>query len=125
MKSVPIEACLTWTAVQEKVPWGVVILVGGGLAMAKAMEKSNMSAMITEQMLDLEILPKEAILILVTLMTTTVTQAVSNPDTASILLPVVKELVWIVHNIQLVKCHEIIKFDVLWNLLIYIYIMYS
>ena len=72
--------------------------------MAEAMEKSNMSVMIGEQMRVLEVLPKEVILILVTLMTATVTQAVSNTVTASILLPVFKELVRMLQTIQLVKC---------------------
>ena len=93
------ETCLTWKAVQEKLPWGVIIFLGGGFAMAEAMEKSNMSVMIGKQMRVLEVLPKEATLILVTLMTTTVTQAVSNSVAAAILLPVFKELV----SIQLMR----------------------
>ena len=89
----PFETCMSWKVIQEKLPWGVIILLGGGFAMAEAAEKSKMSVMIGEQMRSLEVLPKEAIVILVSLMTATVTEAASNVVTASILLPVLKELV--------------------------------
>lgn len=86
------EGCLSWDVVQSKVPWGIVLLLGGGFAMAEAADKSNMSVLIGEQLKALDVLPKEAIVFLVCLVTAVVTEAASNTATASILLPVLKEL---------------------------------
>lgn len=61
--------------------------------MAEAADKSNMSRLIGDQLKALEVLPKEVIVLLVSLMTAGVTEAASNTATASILLPVLKELV--------------------------------
>lgn len=33
-------ALLTWKVIQEKVPWGIVLLLGGGFALAKGCEVS-------------------------------------------------------------------------------------
>lgn len=85
--------CLSWDVVQAKLPWGVLLLIGGGFAMAEAAEKSKMSVLIGEQLRSLEAWPKELIVFAVTLFTASVTEAASNSGTASIMLPVMKELV--------------------------------
>ena len=54
----PYEGCLTWQVVQEKIPWGVILLLGGGFAMAEAADQSGMSQFIGEQLKALEVLPK-------------------------------------------------------------------
>ena len=42
----PVEAskgCLEWHVVQKKVPWGLVLLLGGGFAMGEASDASGLS----------------------------------------------------------------------------------
>ena len=85
--------CLSWQVVAEKVPWGIVILLGGGFAMATAAEKSGLSVVLGEQLRSLDVLPREAIVFIVCIMTAMATEAASNTATASILLPILKELV--------------------------------
>lgn len=37
----PLMPLMSWKAAVEKVPWGVVFLLGGGFAMAKASDVSH------------------------------------------------------------------------------------
>jgi sodium-dependent dicarboxylate transporter 2/3/5 len=55
-------------------PWGVLILLGGGFALSDGSDKSGLSAWIGEQLKELETLPNEVILIIVMLLTTMVTE---------------------------------------------------
>ena len=93
MKPGTNNSCLSWDVVQEKLPWGFILLLGGGYAMAEGAEKSNMSLVIGEHLKSLDKWPKELILFAVSLMTAGITEAASNTATAAILLPVLKELV--------------------------------
>ncbi|XP_063586145.1 Na(+)/citrate cotransporter-like isoform X2 [Penaeus indicus] len=85
-------ACMTWDVVQKKIPWGVVLLLGGGFAMAEASKVSGLSEWLGEQLRYFDVMPKEAIVFIVCLMTAMLTEVASNTATASILLPVLKEL---------------------------------
>lgn len=84
---------MTWDVVQKKIPWGVVLLLGGGFAMAEASKESGLSVWLGEQLQYFDVMPKEAIVFIVCLMTAMLTEVASNTATASILLPVLKELV--------------------------------
>ncbi|KAF2367835.1 Solute carrier family 13, partial [Trinorchestia longiramus] len=86
------EGCLTWKVVQEKVPWGVVLLLGGGFAIAEASDASGLSSWLGEQLTALESLPTALTVFLVCIMTAMVTEVASNTATASILMPVLKEM---------------------------------
>ncbi|KAL0277894.1 UNVERIFIED_CONTAM: hypothetical protein PYX00_005013 [Menopon gallinae] len=85
-------ALLNWKIVHEKVPWGLVLLMGGGFAMAAASQKSGLSEMLGEQLIGLQELPPIAILTVVCLSTTFVTEVSSNTAIANIVLPVLAKL---------------------------------
>ncbi|XP_042889596.1 solute carrier family 13 member 5-like isoform X6 [Penaeus japonicus] len=85
-------ACMSWDVVQKKIPWGVVLLLGGGFAMAEASKVSGLSIWLGDQLQYFNVMPKEAIVFIVCLMTAMLTEVASNTATASILLPVLKEL---------------------------------
>ncbi|XP_069169486.1 Na(+)/citrate cotransporter isoform X2 [Procambarus clarkii] len=87
-----LETCLTWEVVHEKVPWGVILLLGGGLAMAEAAKVSGLSVFLGHQLQHFVIMPKELIVFVVCLMTAMLTEVASNTATASVLLPVIKDL---------------------------------
>lgn len=88
----PSPACMNWQVVHEKIPWGVVLLLGGGFAMAEGANKSGLSAWLGDQLVAFDVMPKEAIVFVVSLMTAMLTEVASNTATASILLPVLKEM---------------------------------
>lgn len=66
---------------------------GGGFAMAAASQKSGLSEMLGEQLIGLQELPPIAILTVVCLSTTFVTEVSSNTAIANIVLPVLAKLV--------------------------------
>ncbi|XP_068207725.1 Na(+)/citrate cotransporter-like [Palaemon carinicauda] len=86
------QPCLSWAPIHEKVPWNIVLLLGGGFAIAEAAAKSGLSIWLGVQFEGLQVLPKEAIVFLVSLLTAMITEVASNTATASILLPVLKEM---------------------------------
>ncbi|KAK2715926.1 hypothetical protein QYM36_010483 [Artemia franciscana] len=81
-------ALLTWKACQERIPWGIVLLLGGGFALSDATKVSGLSEFLGSQLEGLKVLPDFAILFLVCIMVATVTEIASNTATANILLPV-------------------------------------
>uniref|UniRef100_A0A1I8IFM9 CitMHS domain-containing protein n=1 Tax=Macrostomum lignano TaxID=282301 RepID=A0A1I8IFM9_9PLAT len=83
---------LTWQAVHERLPWGIVILLGGGFALAKATKESGLSLMIGDQLKPLGALPRPLMVLIVTYCTTFITEITSNTATASILLPILVDL---------------------------------
>ncbi|XP_054709982.1 solute carrier family 13 member 2-like isoform X2 [Uloborus diversus] len=85
---------LEWRSIQQKVPWGVIILLGGGFCLAAASEKSGLSTWITEQLLSLNISSPLIVVLLLSVMTAMLTEFTSNVATANVLLPVVAELMF-------------------------------
>ncbi|XP_068207562.1 bromodomain-containing protein 8-like [Palaemon carinicauda] len=86
------EGCLTWKVVHERTPWGIILLLGGGLAMAEAAKVSGLSAWLGYQLQYLGFMPKEAIVLFICFVTAMLTEVASNTATASVLLPVLKDL---------------------------------
>nr|XP_045621719.1 solute carrier family 13 member 5-like [Procambarus clarkii] len=90
-------SCLTWKVVQEKIPWGVVLLLGGGFAMAEGAKVSGLSQWMGESLKGLNGLHSVYIVMIVTFSTAMLTEVASNTATASILLPVLNELAVNIH----------------------------
>lgn len=85
-------ACLTWKAIHEKLPWGVIVLLGGGFAMAKAAKISGLSVWLGDLLKTLGSLDRVGIMFIVCIMAACVSNVASNTATASIFLPVIKDL---------------------------------
>ncbi|XP_074046610.1 Na(+)/citrate cotransporter isoform X2 [Macrotis lagotis] len=79
---------LTWKVAQEKVPWGIVLLLGGGFAIAKGCEVSGLSEWMGEQMEPLKALPPTILVILLTSLIASFTEYTSNIATATLFLPI-------------------------------------
>jgi sodium-dependent dicarboxylate transporter 2/3/5 len=78
---------LDWpTAV--KIPWGILLLFGGGIAIAKAFDASGLSTTIGNLVSAIEHLPPLALMGVVCLGATLLTEVTSNTATANVLLPV-------------------------------------
>ncbi len=82
---------LTWNEA-EKLPWGVIILFGGGLSVAAAFRSSGLAQWLGEQLALLEGFPLFAIILIVAFTVNFLTEVTSNVATASIMLPVLAAL---------------------------------
>ncbi|KAK3863944.1 hypothetical protein Pcinc_030326 [Petrolisthes cinctipes] len=85
-------SCLTWDVVQKKIPWGVVLLLGGGFAMAEGAQQSGLSSWLGQQLYIFNGVNPGIIVLVVTFFTAMATEITSNSATASIILPVLNEL---------------------------------
>ena len=79
---------LDWDDTRE-VPWGILILFGGGLALAAGIENSGLADWLAEQLHGLEAAPVLLVLAAVALLVIFLTEVTSNTATASIFVPVV------------------------------------
>ena len=81
------EALLDWeTAV--KIPWGLLLLFGGGLALAAAFQSTGLSGWIGLRLAGLSHLPTWALVGIMCLSVTFLTEITSNTATTTILMPV-------------------------------------
>ncbi len=82
---------LDWpTAV--RIPWGVVLLFGGGLSMASAITKTGLAEWLGTQLAGLASLPLLAMIVALVAFVIFATELASNVATASALLPVIGAL---------------------------------
>uniref|UniRef100_A0A3P8SK09 Solute carrier family 13 member 5 n=1 Tax=Amphiprion percula TaxID=161767 RepID=A0A3P8SK09_AMPPE len=88
----PTPPLLTWKVAQKKLPWGIVLLLGGGFALAKGSEVSGLSQWMGNQMTPLQSIPPWAIAILLCLLLATFTECTSNVATATLFLPVLASM---------------------------------
>ncbi|XP_026271751.1 protein I'm not dead yet isoform X2 [Frankliniella occidentalis] len=86
-------ALLNWKIIHEKLPWGLVLLIGGGFAMAAASRESGLSKLIGAQLVTLQdSMGSTAILVIMCTATTFLTEVSSNTAIANIVLPVLAEM---------------------------------
>ncbi|KAG8590354.1 hypothetical protein GDO81_006733 [Engystomops pustulosus] len=100
---------LTWKVVHKKMPWSIVLLLGGGFALAKGSDASGLSSWLGEQMTFLHNVPAWAIAIILSLMIAVFTECASNVATATLFLPILASMVktGIMMNIIGVLCSTI------------------
>ncbi|XP_041053609.1 solute carrier family 13 member 2-like isoform X2 [Carcharodon carcharias] len=93
----PAPALLNWKVVQQNLAWNVVILLGGGFALAKGSEESGLSRWLGDQLTPLEAIPPWAIVIILCLMIATFTECASNVATTSLFLPILAAMAKRIH----------------------------
>uniref|UniRef100_G3SNG4 Solute carrier family 13 member 3 n=1 Tax=Loxodonta africana TaxID=9785 RepID=G3SNG4_LOXAF len=86
------EPLLTWKKAQKTVPWDIILLLGGGFAMAKGCEESGLSSWIGGQLHLLEKVPPMLAVLLITVVIAFFTEFASNTAATIIFLPVLAEL---------------------------------
>lgn len=75
-----------------RAPWGVILMYGGGLALAEAITGTGLSTWIGEQLRSVGTLPVWAIALLMTALVVIVTEFASNVATATGFMPVIAGL---------------------------------
>uniref|UniRef100_A0A8C7MKL3 Solute carrier family 13 member 5a n=1 Tax=Oncorhynchus kisutch TaxID=8019 RepID=A0A8C7MKL3_ONCKI len=88
----PAPALLTWQVTQRKMPWSIVLLLGGGFALAKGSEVSGLSRWLGDQMMPLCSVPPWAIAVILCLLIATFTECASNVATATLFLPILASM---------------------------------
>ena len=86
-----MEFVLDWRSA-EALPWGVLILFGGGLSLAAAIQATGLAAYIGTLLTGLGGLPALAVVAVVALVILVLTEVTSNTATAAAFLPVVAAL---------------------------------
>ncbi|KAM9044922.1 Na(+)/citrate cotransporter isoform 1-T1 [Megaptera novaeangliae] len=79
---------LNWKVAQEKVPWGIVLLLGGGFALAKGCEASGLSEWMGSQMEPLHAVSPAAITLILSTLIAVLTECTSNVATTTLFLPI-------------------------------------
>ncbi|XP_031786139.1 protein I'm not dead yet-like isoform X2 [Nasonia vitripennis] len=86
------EGLITWKAIESKMPWSLMFLLGGGFAISKGSNESCLSKRIGESLSPLKELPPFLILCITCLFTGTITEFTSNIGIANIMLPVIAQM---------------------------------
>ncbi len=87
----PRRRLLDWETA-KRIPWNIVLLFGGGFALASGFKESGLAAWLGHQFTGLNHLPLIAVLLLLALFVTFLTELTSNTATAQILIPIVASL---------------------------------
>ncbi len=85
-------ALVTWRDIRHGVPWGILLLFGGGFAIADAMHASGVDGWLAGLLQGLGGLPLVVAVLVVALLATTATEFTSNTATATLLMPVMAAL---------------------------------
>jgi sodium-dependent dicarboxylate transporter 2/3/5 len=79
---------LVWKDAEEGLPWGVLLLFGGGLALAAAVGSTGLDAWFGDQVTGLGALPIVALIAAVSLIVLFLTEITSNTATAATFIPI-------------------------------------
>jgi len=79
---------LTWKWIKEKLAWDVVLLVGGGFALADAVMESGLSTWVGYLLSHLDVLPGPVLILVFGFIVTLITQVTSNVASCTLMLPI-------------------------------------
>ncbi|XP_059911892.1 solute carrier family 13 member 2 [Gadus macrocephalus] len=83
---------LNWKVVHERMPWNIILLLGGGFALAAGSEVSGLSLWLGESLAPLKSIPPFAISIILCLLVATFTECSSNTATTTLFLPILASM---------------------------------
>ncbi len=90
-KSQPGKFILDWESA-VKLPWGIILLFGGGLSLAAAFQSSGLAQWIGDRLILLEGVNLVILITVIALLVNFMTEITSNVATASIILPILASL---------------------------------
>jgi sodium-dependent dicarboxylate transporter 2/3/5 len=83
---------LHWDEIRHGVPWGVLLLFGGGFALADGVRVSGLGGWLADSLAVLGGLPLPLVVLSLCLFATTATELTSNTATATLLMPILAAL---------------------------------
>jgi sodium-dependent dicarboxylate transporter 2/3/5 len=83
-----LQFIVDWPSIQKGVPWGIVILLGGGFALAAGIEQTGLARWLGSQLTVLEGVPVWVLVMLTCLLSVTLTETTSNIATVLMVSPV-------------------------------------
>ncbi|PHQ80545.1 MAG: sodium:dicarboxylate symporter, partial [Phycisphaera sp.] len=78
---------LDWETARN-IPWGLLLLFAGGIAMAKGFTASGLSTMLGDWLSSLAYMPPLLMILTICLVVTYLTEITSNTATATLLMPI-------------------------------------
>ncbi|KAF4074455.1 hypothetical protein AMELA_G00239610 [Ameiurus melas] len=85
-------ALLSWDVVHKKMPWNILLLLGGAFALAKGTEISNLSFWIGQNLLPLGNIPPVALSFVLCLVVTMLTEICNNAVISTVFLPILASM---------------------------------
>ncbi len=85
-------ALLTWEQIRHGVPWGVLLLFGGGFAIADSVRAAGVDGWLAGRLENVGALPVPLMIFALCAFTTSATELTSNTATATLLMPVMAAL---------------------------------
>ncbi|KAG2459309.1 solute carrier family 13 member 2-like [Polypterus senegalus] len=86
------KALMTWDVVHEKMPWNIVLLLGGGFALAKGSEESGLSGWLGQKLTPLQEIPAPATALIICILVAFFTECSSNVATTTLFLPILASM---------------------------------
>ncbi|KPL97089.1 solute carrier family 13-like protein 1 [Sarcoptes scabiei] len=86
-----IRRLLDWSTLQRNMSWGVIILLGGGFALAYGTEQSKLSDWFSQKLSSFQLAPFLTLFLLV-IISASITEMASNVATANVILPVICQM---------------------------------
>jgi solute carrier family 13 (sodium-dependent dicarboxylate transporter), member 2/3/5 len=81
------EALVSWEDTKQ-LPWGIIVLFGGGIALANGFESSGLAKWIGENLMGLQAVPFWALVLILVIGVNFLTEITSNLATTAMLLPI-------------------------------------
>lgn len=91
-KGKPLPPLLQWKAAEKMVPWGVVLLLGGGFALAKGSQVSGLSKLIGDQLTVFKDFEPWLMNLVLCFIVAGATEVTSNTAICTLMMPIMKEL---------------------------------
>ncbi|XP_035691436.1 solute carrier family 13 member 2-like isoform X1 [Branchiostoma floridae] len=88
----PVPGLLDWPTVHTKMPWHIVLLLGGGFALADGVEKSGLSEWLGDQFSKLAGIEAWTICLIVCIGVAVFTEVASNVTATSIFIPILAKM---------------------------------
>ncbi len=83
---------MSWTFAESRIPWGVLLLLGGGFALAYGVDKSGLAEIIGDSMAGLRSLAPVILIGTIVLIVSAMSELGSNSATASLIIPLVASM---------------------------------
>ena len=81
------EKLLDWKSASS-IPWGILLLFGGGIALAQGFKTSGLSDLLASQLIDVTLLPEFVMILVICLAVTFLTEVTSNTAITLLLMPI-------------------------------------